>query len=217
MDKYFKEDATKDAWEHQKVDELNRAYKFCKDRLNTPLTFEEFSKIWYSENTDKKGVHHLANMCMSIFQSRKARAGSTFENALKIQHTEHDIKVLYQVWVDDKGNIYLKKPKKISVHKVDGLIPLGLNQTNIKDMFVISNKTTIRERYRQDSPHLNDCKRVILFTREELSAIQVENLVGYGYTVVYPYAPDSENTWSYDKYFSEIKRLQNGVCDNLAK
>jgi hypothetical protein len=209
MDNYFKNDATKDAWDLHKQKECFRAYEFCKTRLKTPLSLDEFKEVWYSEHTDKKGINHLANMLMSIFQSRKAAAGKTFETAIYNKHNEHGITILNQKYVDKDGNIYNKKPTKISVHKVDGLIPIGGNSGSICDMFVITIKTTIRERVRQDNEHAKLCKRLILLTREMLTETQVANLIGYGYTCVFPFAENTEFTWSYDKYFSEIKRLQN--------
>ncbi len=57
----------KKEWEEIKEKEVKRAYETCVRLLKTPLTYEEFTKVWYSEHSDKSGKNHIANMCMSIF------------------------------------------------------------------------------------------------------------------------------------------------------
>lgn len=195
-------------WEEQKKEELERAFTFSKDVLKSPLTKEEFSKVWYSEHDDKKGKHHLANMCMSIFQSRKSRAGNQLELAIKTKHDELGLKVYNQVWVDCDGNVTEKKPKK-SCHKIDTLIPANFTTMKLSDMILISKKTTLRERYRQDLDFVGKCKKVIFLTKEIPDKTKIDTIIGYGCIIVYPNAVDSENCWSYEKYFSEIKKFQN--------
>lgn len=216
MDDYIKIHSTKEEWELQKIEECHRAYETCVRLLETPLSYEQFSKVWYSENSDKKGIDHISNMCMSIFQARKSNAGNGFEKAILKKHIESGIKVFIQVWVDSDGNIHNKKPKSSSVHKVDMLIPTILTSTNTSDMYIISKKTTLRERFRQDLDSCPRCKKVIFLTKETPSKTQIETITGYGCIVVYPYATNTENAWSYEKYFSEIKALQDSSADGTS-
>jgi len=204
----------KDEWTQQKKDECKRAYDTCVRLLKTPISYEEFRTVWYDESEDKKGVAHIANMCMSIFQSRKANAGNGLERTIEKIHTEKGIHALYQKWVDSDGNIYDKKPKKAGVHKMDALIPTNKEITNTSDMYVVSMKTTLRERFRQDLDGCPKCKKVIFLTRETLLRSQIDMISGYNCIVVYPFAENTEHTWSFDKYFSEIKSLQNGTANS---
>jgi hypothetical protein len=204
----------KDEWTQQKKDECKRAYDTCVRLLKTPISYEEFITVWYDESEDKKGVAHIANMCMSIFQSRKANAGNGLERTIEKIHTEKGIHALYQKWVDSDGNIYDKKPKKAGVHKMDALIPTNKEITNTSDMYVVSMKTTLRERFRQDLDGCPKCKKVIFLTRETLLRSQIDMISGYNCIVVYPFAENTEHTWSFDKYFSEIKSLQDGTANS---
>ena len=175
--------------------------------LRSPLTFAEFQSTWYSEDSDKKGKFHLSNMCMSMFQSRKANAGSGFERVITKEHSRLGINVLNQVCIDSSGNIHDKKPKGISVHKVDTLIPTTKDVKNISSMIVLSKKTTLRERYRQDLDIRDKCKKLIFLTKETPTKTQLDTIAGYGCIVVYPYAEITTTSWSYAKYFSEISIL----------
>ena len=204
----------KDEWTQQKKDECKRAYDTCVRLLKTPISYDEFITVWYDESEDKKGVAHIANMCMSIFQSRKANAGNGLERTIENIHKEKGIHALYQKWVDSDGNIYDKKPKKAGVHKMDALIPTNKENNNTSDMYVVSMKTTLRERFRQDLDGCPKCKKVIFLTRETLLRSQIDMISGYNCIVVYPFAENTEHTWSFDKYFSEIKSLQDGTADS---
>ncbi len=196
-------------WSDAKREECARAYQFCHTILRSPLTEEEFSHVWYSETDDKKGTRHLANMCMSIFQSRKSRAGTQFERAVRSMHDTHGLTCLNQAWVDAEGTIHTNKPTQ-SCHKVDGLLPLVPHATHIRETVLLSIKTTLRERYRQDLDFVGRCKQVIFLTKEVPESIKQTTLAGYGCICVYPHAPDTDTTWSYTKYVSEMKRLQEG-------
>jgi len=206
----------KDKWTQQKKDECKRAYDTCVRLLKTPLSYDEFITVWYDESEDKKGMAHIANMCMSIFQSRKANAGYGLERTIEKIHTEKGIHALYQKWVDSDGNIYDEKPEKAGVHKMDALIPTNKESKNTSDMYVISMKTTLRDRYRQDLDGCLKCKKVIFLTRESPIQSLIDTISGYKCIVVYPFAENTEHTWSFDKYFSEIKRLQEGAANSTS-
>jgi len=199
-------------WESQKKEECARAYMFCKDILQSPLSEKEFERVWYSEHSDKQGKRHLANMCMSIFQSRKARAGQSFELAIAKQHADLGIHVYNQIYIDCDGNFTTKKPKT-SCHKIDTLVPPDLECQDMSQMYVLSKKTTLRERYRQDLDLVGKCKAVIFLTKEIPEQKKIDTIVGYRCILVYPNASDSEYVWSYEKYFSEIKKFQEIPCN----
>jgi hypothetical protein len=195
-------------WDAYKKKECERAYNFCVQTLHITMTEDEFSSIWYSEDSDKSGKSHLANMCMSIFQSRKSVVGKHFEDLINLKHKELNILYYQQVWIDSDGTLCTKKPTK-SCHKIDCLIPPNSTTMTINDMYLISKKTTLRERYRQDLDFVGKCKGVIFLTKEIPDKTKIQTILGYGCIVVYPHAPDTEKVWSYEKYFSEIKKFQN--------
>jgi len=152
-------------WQEEKEAQQQRAYKFCVDYLKTPLTYEEFGSLWYHETEDKKGKTHLANMCMSIFQTRKVNAGNSFEHALERLFEKNGIQFLKQKYVDSEGKIYDKKPKQ-SNHKLDYIIP-HKDSENIESCIVLSAKKTLKERYRQDLDLTHKCKKLIYLTHDQ--------------------------------------------------
>lgn len=205
-DEYIK-NATKEAWEIQKKEEVERAYRLCVRKLKTPLTIEEFEEVWYSEHDDKHGSEHVANMCMSMFQSRKANAGSGFERSIYDCLGKLGIEVIPQALVDKDGNIYSKKPKSISVDKVDGLIPTSDNRKTIHDMYVLSMKTTSRERYTQGFHLISKCKGYVFLTRETPEASKIQTITGKGAILVYPDATTTETVWSYSSFFQKFHQM----------
>jgi hypothetical protein len=46
-------------------------------------TIEDFKKVFYNSNEDKKGLIYICNMFMSLFQARKANAGNAFEKYIE--------------------------------------------------------------------------------------------------------------------------------------
>lgn len=205
MDAYIAS-ATEQEWKELQEKEVRRAHETCCRLMKSNLTLDEFRKVWYSQTEDKKGLDHIANMCMSIFQSRKVRAGNSFEAAIEQLHLMGSIIAKYQVLVDSDGNIHSKKPSR-SVHKHDCLIA-HKDSTNIQDMIVISIKTTLRERFREDLDSVTKCKKVIFLTREIPEQGHLDSLKGYNCILVYQNAPLTDHTWSYSEYVSRIKHFQ---------
>ena len=213
MDDLLKNGAVK-VWEDLQEKEVMRVYQFTKDKLKMPLNLEEFREVWYSEKEDKKGVKFLYNMFMSISQARKSSAGRTFEKTIEKIHSDNGIITLNQKWVDSDGLIYDDKPKK-SVHKHDCLIPFG-NSNNICDMIVVSKKTSLRERFRQDLDSTTSCKKVIFITRETPSSGAIKSIIGYNCVLVYPHAPLTDSTWSCEEYILRMKHFQQTGRYSLA-
>ena len=212
-DNYVLHEANDLAWTNQKEKECARVYAFITGPCRSPLTLEEFKKIYYNEKEDKKGLRYIANMFMSIFNSRKATAGTGHEMAINRMHDDTGIVLLKRVWVDKDGNIHAKKPKRGHVHKVDGLIPTSTNRDNISDMYLISAKTNLRERWQQDTGLASKSKGLIMLTREILTDTMISNIACHNGISVYPNAPRTSNAWSYAKYLEQMKLAQKGLRD----
>lgn len=219
MDMFIEKEATETLWKEFQEREVVRAKavvdKLLAQYLEKGQTMESFREIWYSQEDDKKGEKHLYNLMMSCAQSRKPFAGNSFEKSIEDLHTMHNIKFYKQVWVDADGNLYNKKPKDISVHKHDCLIPSNVESNNIADMIVVSKKTTLRERFRQDLDSVGKCKTVVFLTREKPQKGQIDTITGYNCIIVYPNAPNTKNTMSYEEYISRIKAFQDGSRDSI--
>jgi hypothetical protein len=200
-------------WESLKKKELVRAFEFYM-KIRHINTIEEFEKVWYSEDSDKKGEHHLSNMCMSIFQARKSNAGKTFERYNELLYTEQGILFLKQCHVDDAGKIYNKKPK-VSSHKVDYIIQ-HVPSSLATDSTVVSAKKTFRERWRQDLCHIGKCKKLIYVTNERPSQTLIDSITGYDTVLVFPDAPSTERTWSFNEYISRLKQFKETGSYSLA-
>ena len=214
----FVETATEELWKEFQTKELLRAKtvmdKLIEKYINSDKSVESFKEIWYDQHSDKKGNNHIYNLAISCSQGRKSFAGRSFEQALEKLHADKGISILNQTWVDSEGNIHKQKPKVESVHKHDCIIPKSIDCKTISDTYIISIKTTLRERYREDLDSIGKCKNVIFLTREKLKKVQIQVITGYGCIVVFPNADTTENTWSYTEYFSRMKKFQESLCDS---
>jgi hypothetical protein len=189
-------------WQEEKEAHQQRAYKFCVDHLKTPLTYEEFQRVWYHETEDKKGITHLANMCMSIFQTRKVNAGNSFERALERLFEKNAIRFLKQKYVDSEGKIHNKKPEQ-SNHKLDYIIPYKESE-NIESCIVLSAKKTLKERYRQDLDLTHKCKKLVYLTNEQPPESSIRAINGYNCVLVYKNAP----VWTFEYFLVKLKQFQ---------
>lgn len=216
-DNYVLTEANVTAWNLQKEKECARAYAFISGPCRSPLTYEDFKQVYYNEKEDKKGLRYIANMFMSIFNSRKATAGSGHEMAINRIHDDTGLVVLKQVWVDKDGVIHEKKPKGVHTHKVDGLIPTSANRQNVSDMYMISAKTKLRERWQQDTALASKCKGLIILTRETLNETTLDNIASHNGVAVYPNAPATSKAWSYSKYLNEMKLAQKSLRDGVTE
>jgi len=212
MDDFIKNESTKAEWNALQQREITRA-KIVFDRLveqyiREGKTDEAFKKIWYLQTGDKQGNNHLYNLVMSCSQGRKPSAGNAFESAIEKILTDIGITFMKQIYVDGHGEIYKKKPKDKSVHKHDCVIPLSENSTNIKDMIVLSIKTTLRDRYRQDLDSIGKCNKLIFVTKETPIKGAIDTITGYNCVIVYPHSEKTEYTWNYEYYLDFLKSLK---------
>jgi hypothetical protein len=210
----FMQNSTESAWNKRQLANAARARKWeiehhlSLDKLKT-MTDEEYLASRYYNPKDKKGVHHLRNMISSIMQGDKSFTGRSFEDSFLELAKQSGISLKTQVNIDDGGNI---KPKR-AAHKVDGVVhQIGNPLTNLLDTYVLSNKTTARERWTQDKWCVPLCKKLIYITREKLTKTTIENMVRAGLIVVFPHAPITESTWSYAEFIRQMKLFQNGTA-----
>ena len=209
----FMQNSTESAWNKRQLANAARSRKWeiehhiPRDKLEA-MTDEEYLASRYYNPKDTKGVHHLRNMISSIMQGDKSFTGRSFENSFGDLTKHNGIDVKTQVNIDDTGNI---TPKR-AAHKVDGVVhQLGNPLTNLRDAYVLSNKTTARERWTQDKWCVPLCKKLIYITRENLKKTTIENMVRAGLIVVFPNAPITQSTWSYAEFIRQMKLFQNGA------
>ena len=203
------EHATEDAWYSKQLMDAKRAQQFELDHW---APYEEIAELspedylkdrWYDEK-DKKGVHHWRNMVASAMQSAKSLAGSSFENAVMSLMDENDVSAVGQVHIDERGDIHAKKSR----HRLDGYISATDRPSNLKDCYVLSKKTTLRERWNQDIWCAALCKGLIFLTRETPNASTIESIKNHNSIVVFPHAPITEHTWSYAEFLRRMKLFQ---------
>lgn len=210
--------ATEDQWTDHLRSAAVRAQRFELEHWQTreyitSLTPEQYLHERYFDPTDKKGLHHWRNLVASEMNSSKSKAGSSFENAIEAMAEESGVDIASQVWVDESGHIHTKKKSKDhhSVHKIDGYISAEDRPESVKCCYVVSNKTTLRERWNQDVWCVPLCKKLIILTREIPNHSTLQSIHNHGIIVVYPSAPTTEWSWSYDEFFRRMKAFQEST------
>lgn len=208
------EHATEQAWHDKKIKDAIRAQNFELEHWApydeiAELTPEDYLRDrWYSED-DKKGLHHWRNMVASAMQSAKSLAGSSFEKSIMSLLEDNDIDVVGQVNIDENGNIHSRKSR----HRIDAYISAADHPTNVNDCYVLSKKTTLRERWNQDIWCAPLCKKLIILTRETPNDSTIESINFHNAVVVFPHAPITEHTWSYTEFLRRMKLFQQGSTD----
>ena len=203
------EHATEQAWYDKQIQDAKRAKKFELDHWApydeiAELSPEDYLKDrWYDEN-DKKGIHHWRNMVASAMQSAKSLAGSSFENSIMALLEQNDIDVVRQVNIDESGGIHTRKSR----HRIDGYISTTDCPSTLKDCYVLSKKTTLRERWNQDIWCVPLCKGLIILTRETPNDSTIMSIKEHKSIVVFPNAPITEHTWSYAEFLRRMKLFQ---------
>lgn len=205
----FIEHATEQAWYDKQIQDAKRAQKYELEHWASyddiaKLTPEEYLKTrWYDEN-DKKGLHHMRNMVASAMQSAKSKAGSSFENSVMTLLEENGIDAVGQVHIDEKGDIHTRKSR----HRIDGYISTTDRPSNLRDCYVLSKKTTLRERWNQDIWCAPLCKGLIFLTREIPNNSTIESIKQHKAIVVFPNALITEYSWSYTEFLRRMKLFQ---------
>jgi hypothetical protein len=208
--------ATEEEWAcHQrKAAERCKAFELAhwipREKLEA-MSIEEYLVTRYYDVADKKGLHHIRNLVASEMNSAKSKAGSSFENVLmRIAHGA-GVRIVGQVHIDENGNVCPRKSR----HRIDGYISQEATAPSVRNCIVLSNKTTLRERWNQDVWCIPLCKKLIILTRETPNSSTLESIRHHGAIVVYPQAPTTEASWSYGEFFRRMKLFQEGVADSL--
>jgi DTW domain-containing protein YfiP len=207
--------ATDDLWAKKQLETAKRAKAFelanwiPREKL-AAMSVEEYAATRFYDPKDKKGRTHLRNMVASTMQSDKSTAGSTFERALKEKAAARGIEIRPQIWVDAATK---PCPRKEMVHKIDGYISRDAAPQTLKDCYVISKKTTLKERWMQDLWSVPHCRKVLILTRETPNPSALMSMERHGVVCVYPHAPLTDATWSYDEFFRRMKAFQEGPAD----
>lgn len=97
-------------------------------------------------------LQELYDLNKSITQSFRCTTGKNFEKIIENVLIKYDINYMKQVFISDSGMI-LEKKNKNKGHYIDFIIPKVKYNTNIKNYTgkILSCKTSLRERYLQDS------------------------------------------------------------------
>jgi hypothetical protein len=118
---------------------------------------------------------------------------------------ENDIGHHRQTNIGEDGRIHLKK----SAHRIDGHIPQSdASAVTVRDSYVLSIKTTLRERWNQDVWVVPLCKGLVFLTRETPNSSTIESIRQHKAAVVFPDAPITDHTWSYAEFLRRMKDFQ---------
>jgi hypothetical protein len=204
--------ATEDKWKDHLLSAAARAKQFELDHWKPreeieAMSPEEYLRERYFAPEDKQGLHHWRNRVASEMNSSKSKAGSSFEEAVMDLAEESGVCITGQVHINETGQICSKKSR----HRIDGYISAEDRPETVKNCYIISKKTTLRERWNQDVWCVPLCKKLIIITRETPNASTIESIHQHGAVVVYPNAPVTEWTWSYDEFFCRMKAFQESA------
>lgn len=211
--------ATEDYWMRKQLEGAERCKKFELDHWMTreeleAMPVEDYLTKRYYDADDKRGKEHWRNMIASIMQSDKSTAGSSFEAAIMDLAERNGVDITGQVTVDESGVPCRRRDG--GVHKIDGYISREARPANMRDCYILSKKTTLRERWTQDAWCVPICKKVLLLTRETPNPSTLETIRRLGVIVVYPHAPITEYSWSYDEFLRRMKVFQEDMSDSSA-
>jgi len=208
--------ATEDLWREKQLKNAARAKAWeeanwmSREALQA-MSVEEYAERRFYNPEDKKGRTHLRNMVASTMQSDKSTAGKTFEDALLAQAAELGLNMKGQTHVNAETKPV--KKRKDAVHTIDGYIAAEPQPNTMKDCYVISKKTTLRERWNQDVWCVPYCKKVLILTRETPNQSTLASMQRHGVVCIYPNAAVTDSTWSYDEFFARMKRFQEGATN----
>jgi hypothetical protein len=203
--------ATENLWKQKQLAGAARCKQFELDNWMpreelADISAENYLTRRFYDPSDKKGMSHLRNMIASIMQSDKSTAGSSFEKATLHIAKENGVSIIAQPWINSSGSVCLGKSG--SAHKIDGYISKELSPIDMKNCYIISQKTTLRERWNQDVWCTSLCIKVLLLTRETPNPSTLKSIEQQGVVVVYPHAPDTDYSWSYTTFIRKMKDFQ---------
>ncbi len=95
-------------------------------------------------------AHNVYKTCVSLNQKYRTQKGKLLEKCIEDVLKENDIPYLSQATVDTAGVIHALRGKRKGVHVHDFIIDASFGDT-IDNKIIISCKTSLRERWRQDA------------------------------------------------------------------
>jgi predicted transposase YbfD/YdcC len=209
--------ATEEMWQRKQLDGAARCKKFELDHWRTreeiaAMSDADYLKERFYDPEDKKGRSHWRNMIASIMQSDKSTAGKSFEDATISIAERHGVDIAGQVWIDSEGMLCARRGRD-GVHKIDGYISKDDRPSNMRECYIISQKTTLRERWNQDVWCTPLCIKLVILTREEPNAGTLSSIRNHGAVVVYPNAPITEYSWPFAEFLRRMKAFQDSGRD----
>jgi len=209
--------ATEDFWRQKQLEGAARCKKFELDHYMSrealeAMPLETYLTSRFYEAEDKKGKDHFRNMIASIMQSDKSTAGSSFEEAIMQVAERHGVDITGQVYINAEGVPCLRKDG--GVHKIDGYVANEARPASMRTCYIISKKTTLRERWNQDVWCVPLCMKLIIITRETPNPSTLASIQHHGAIVVYPHAPITDHTWSFAEFLRRMKAFQEGAADS---
>jgi hypothetical protein len=212
--------ANETAWGAHQLAAARRARAFEIEHYKSKaeleaMTDEEYLHSRYYAPEDKQGKHHLRNMVASEMQSAKCSSGNWFMDACNKEMRAAGVLLVTEIPVDKKGKILSHDLQRVkgAAHALDGYVSRTARPDTVKECWVTSAKTTLKERWNQDVWMIPHCTKLVYLTREVPDPTTVESIGRHGGVVVYPHAPITEYTWSFAEAIRRMKDFQQGATD----
>lgn len=152
-------------------------YDLIQNKSSLSIDLTKFNDTQYiTENM--KILEAIYNINQSITQSLRSTTGKDFEKCLEDlfskQSWKKGIDYESQVYITDDNEIHKKKPRNKKCHSMDFIIPLPKLPCNLDTYkgYLVSCKSTIRERYLQDVNY----KRIIFISLDKINNEKVKSI-----------------------------------------
>lgn len=123
-------------------------------------------KMLPRENINEEIAANIYKTCIGINQQHRAQKGKMLEKCIEDVLKENNIPYLSQVVVDTTGIIHAFRGKKKGVHIHDFIINASFGDS-VHDKMILSCKTSLRERWRQDANI--ECSKMYMITMDTCS------------------------------------------------
>lgn len=130
-------------------------------------------KMLPRENVNEEIAASIYKTCVGLNQQNRAKKGKMLEKCIEDVLVENKIPFLSQVVVDTSGVIHAVKGRRKGVHVHDFVINASFGDT-IQNKMILSCKTSLRERWRQDANL--QCAKMYMITMDTCSKHVMESL-----------------------------------------
>lgn len=130
-------------------------------------------KMLPRENINEEIASNIYNMCVGLNQRNRAKKGKLLEKCIEDVLIESKIPYLSQAAVDTSGVIHASKGRRKGVHIHDFIINASFGDT-IENKTILSCKSSLRERWRQDANL--QCAKMYMITLDTCSKHTIESL-----------------------------------------